>query len=184
MTPTETEALYLKHADDLRTLLDRDDALALLGENVSILSEAGLWFWDSGNGPIHSRWEIPASVALAALTEFWRDKLENQHGVYFDRGRDTAQWEALKATRFGRQPLWLNSQGQWFLCNGTTFKSFPQAICAAVHALAEEKRKAQKPRPSDAALRAARRLCQRTIMQTEALVAQIIDEELAKRPKE
>jgi len=131
---------------------------------------------------------IYTPVALAAFSEFWRDRLEKEHGVLLVvRGpEDSIAWLCLRPIP-GHGSLALDGQGQWtpFMGIGccAPFHSLPEAICAAVHALAEDKRKAEKPKPSDAALRAAERLYHaRAFPNQDAMVAAwaaIIDEEFA-----
>ena len=169
MKTQETEKLYLSHADDFRTLLGEESALAVLDDGpfapVSLFHKAGpsqpdgCWYF----GSVQRGWHLlPSSVALAAMTDSWRERLEKKFSVYTTRGRE-APWRAWRTTHHKgkRQATVLRPQG-FASCqegDGTPYDSLPELICAAVEALANEKRRSvcneaqvKKSSPIDAAI--------------------------------
>jgi hypothetical protein len=143
MTTAELEKLILEAAPGMRELLGRDgDSLAVWGELGLLPPDRHDNAWrviDYDGGGFVGR--MPNVVALSALVEFWRDRLEKEHGVIFVRCNKT-RWAALDndgsgclwGGKFKNQIGWLGKD-----C-GDTWETLPEAIVAAVHALAKEKR--------------------------------------------
>ena len=147
MTTEEMDALYLKHAPDFRELLGTRSALAVF-DDALLRAEDGRWFWAMANGG--SAWEIPRQMGVAAVTEFWRERLEKEHEILLaPRLTQRPVWFVLRACRTGKDENVLSPDGTWQPFNykqrDACYKSLPEALCAVVHALAEEKRAAEKP---------------------------------------
>jgi len=184
MTTEEIEALYLKHAEDFGYLLGAAGAggeLAYFHGGVVLtcvetVSRETCWahrrrewhvFFNCGKSI------IAAPFAVAAMTECWRERLEEEYGAIIGRTGD-GNWRA--------------DRGFWgvtsrFSVKVPTCRTLPELICAVVKVLAGEKRKAEKPKPSAAAMRAAGRAI--GALQTNGILvgpwiettAAIIDEE-------
>jgi len=132
MTINEIEALYIEHAPAFRELLGvlpEGPALAIIDEQ---LHHVLLW----GVGGFSNRWAlsagassftvIPASLAVAAHTEAWRERLEKP-------GSDAG------FLRRGSQ-LVVYAHGEYV----GIYDSLPEAICGAVEALVAHKRAKDK----------------------------------------
>ena len=238
MTTAETEKLYLAHADDLALLLGvarsgkaqtlNEDCVAMLGACPLIARrdpdgtlKDWMFAYPRTPGPTSQAFSVATEIAVAALTDSWRDGLDKAHGVFInvessiiglpERHMDTsyticranpasgtAPWrELILVERPSGSPTVAPTEYDWQQPSGrflaALFRSMPEAICAAVHALAEEKRKAEKPTPSTAAVRAAGRILQGAYFAAsdgtladelrqneEKRIAAIIDEESAK----
>jgi len=162
MTTEEIEALYLKHAADFRCLLDCSEKEAYVTkwiENVVLRPpKRSRDRWQADDLDTGGFVSLPSQVAVAAMTESWRDRLEKEHRValeYDGRGYSPTRYVPHYRQVFcGGRFMFLAEA-----CGPTGYTDLPKAICAAVHSLAEEKRKAEKPKPSAAALRAAEQIC-------------------------
>jgi hypothetical protein len=196
MQTSELEKLTLDAAKDMEFLLSGGGALAEWTERDG--GATCLWHRDG-------RWQtafisaIPINLAISALIEFWRNRLEKEHGVWIDSIPRQEGVRFLPRNCRSTDPL------------SESWSTFPEAIVAAVRALAKEKREKAIPRcprcgeqlspasacpvcffgtkpnadhtalvPSPAAMRAARRLVgvQGTRVQQAAA---IIDEELNRK---
>ena len=158
MTTKEIEALYLRHADDFRMLLglSADGPVAVCDLEYLWPPRPGRGWTDGATNDVYS------GVALAAMTEAWRERLEKKFSVYTTRGRE-APWRAWRTTHHKgkRKATVLRPQG-FASCqegDGTPYDSLPELICAAVEALANEKRRSvcneaqvKKSSPIDAAI--------------------------------
>ena len=169
------EKLYLRHAEDFRALLGTapgTGAVAMV-DNRDLEAPAqvgGTWFQRLRGGAC--RENLHSSIAIAAMTEAWRERPETEHGVVLYRSSHTG-WRAQEDGEL------LDDTGCWVgpEYNYATFISLPEAICAVVEFLAKEKRAAQKP--SAAAMRAAKRILEAQAGVNPPAIARIIDEELA-----
>jgi len=121
MTINETANLYIKHADAFRTLLNEKKALCRLSDNTILYYDEGqgLWLHAHGGGLSGPR----AALAVAAMTEAWRERLNTRHNIWFETD-DSGTW---------------HDNGPW-KPTGQYWASLPEAICARVEALAAEKR--------------------------------------------
>jgi len=161
MNTQEIEKLYIEHADDFRELLGTTvaSAMAIFDKRVLVYNHCG-WFAkaeDEFTNP------MPVSLAVAAMTEAWRERLEKEHNIQFEPiGREVTNdyrrppidrrstWilEGWQITVLGDSPKYL-SNSTWCDFGGKPvrydklYKTLPEAICAAVKALADEKRKAK-----------------------------------------
>ena len=124
MTTDEIEALYVEHKQYFRDVLGSsataDGAIAIIGDElVEIEHTEGRWFsYVPGDGirPLN------ASLAVAVMTEAWRELLEKEYKCEFGRG----------------------SKGEWLWYGHGTYDSLPEAICAVVERLVAEKREKAK----------------------------------------
>lgn len=128
MTTEEIEKLYLDAAEDFRVLLasngpDNYFAVGQAGDCL-ITAEALLYSNDAYGWMIRDRiaiggpWlPIQAAVAVAAMTESWRERLERACGL---NQREDGGWS------------WTSHE--------KLYQDLPEAIVAAVKALASEKR--------------------------------------------
>lgn len=163
------ESLYLEHADDFRTLLGQGHKMAIFAGGGFLWCEDGRWYWQGAVNRTH--WQVAPDLAICAFTEAWRERLEREHEVCLLRTRPAVrqnyiqpppvysqwfvertstvpyrllcrdgQWRSESALRFERPFLTPVEQGDDGLLG---FASLPQAICAAVAALAKEKREAE-----------------------------------------
>ena len=157
MTTEEIEALYLKHKEDFRRLLDQGEALAAF-DGCLLYAEPGCWVCEETDG--RPRPDVFPSVAIAAMTETWRDWLEKEHGVRLLRGsypfnlvnREVPVWAAQSEDRLLCVKGWkLEAEMEKYSSEYLFMRvwvSLPEAICGVVEFLAGEKRKqAEKPGP-------------------------------------
>ena len=176
MTTDEIKALYVEHKqyfmDVLGSSATADGAIAIIGDElVEIEHTEGRWFsYVPGDGirPLN------ASLAVAAMTEAWRERLEKDAQIRRLR-LDRGMWEC----NVGREPRHIE----------LLYPSLPELICAAVEILVAEKREKAKA-PSDVATRAASRIapCHKIMAgkinvsadDWQSIIAAIIDEELKK----
>jgi len=192
VTTDEIEKLYLAHADDFRLLLGKGDVLAEFGKcelSYSRNHQQWMLLWPS-HGKGDTTWSLPSpEMSVAAFTESWRDGLEKEHGIFFTPGIPSG-WRVARFQKDANPAyvIWLRTDGAWSDMGSRDFPTYPAAICAAVHALAEEERKVANPAPSPAAVRAAERIADlgfRALggdhrQKFNAQSAAIIEEELAK----
>jgi len=140
MTTAEIKALYLKHAEDFRYLLDTT------GRVVASIGESGLWLPKDGRGWTDAYGiEIYSPIAIAAMTESWRERLDKEHEVALAPGG--GGFSAYRKDPNG-QSEGLTLSKEWSRLLGTppwVFDSLPEAICAVVESLAAEKRKNENP---------------------------------------
>jgi len=184
MTTQEAENLILKHADDFRTLLGAGLSLAVFGDIHLVTEQDNPWLALMASGPDTIEEHIPIMIAIAAFTESWRDRLESEYGV-----RMVICGPQLFPVRGGQHLLHgadgfspaITSQGT---PRQIGFRMMLHAICATVAALAKEKRAAETPKPSKAAIRAAERWIGMAISDDSsgfvAKLATIIDDEFRK----
>jgi hypothetical protein len=167
MTTAELEKLILSTADDMRFLLGSDSHVVARWGNVELRTPGDnvYWslLWHKSDG--HQRTIEPTEIALAALVEFWRDRLEKEHHVFLTRDIGTVlPYAVFRAGAPRASGTWLSQDGTWQRVSGFPSYSYPEAIVAAIHAVAKEKRKEEKPAPapptspSPAAVRAAERV--------------------------
>jgi len=124
-----TEELYIEAGPDFRELLGHKDAIAMIaGDKLFYFGEHGKWSF-AGAGC------TPAHIAVAAMTESWRERLEEKHGLYFYRERNNPRISPLRWLAESKQ------HGNAILA-GADF--LPEAIVAAVKVLAAEKREKAK----------------------------------------
>jgi len=125
-----TEELYIEAGPDFRELLGHKDAIAMIaGDKLFYFGEHGKWSF-AGAGC------TPAHIAVAAMTESWRERLEEKHGLYFYRERNNPRISPLRWLAESKQ------HGNAILA-GADF--LPEAIVAAVKWLAAEQRAKAAP---------------------------------------
>ena len=147
MNTQEIEKLLIEHADDFRELLDTP----ITGMMAKFADGQPLFYTEECQWHMGHVGTIPASLAVAAMTEAWREKLEKMHDVRIRQ--DVDRYEVSRYKRDGimlpcMEYLHKTGNGWWSCRHGhfpgeCSFNSIPEAICAAVKALAAEKRKAQ-----------------------------------------
>jgi len=124
MTTDEIERLYIKHADDFRAMTG-GSYMADLGDLAIVYSGTGL-VWSTVCRGVFT--EIPAALAVAAMTEAWRERLEKEYGMPLCHAPE-------RKTLLGNKHFLSNTKWHDFCA-----KTVPEAICAAVAALAAKKR--------------------------------------------
>jgi hypothetical protein len=168
MPTAELEKLILSVADDCLLLLGQqprnnppltlnEDCVAMMGDCPLIARRDAdgtlrdwMFVYSKTSTSVRNAFSVATEIALAAFIESWRDRLEKEHRVVVTPLRtgdnSPAQWLALHV-----------NEKNW-LPYDSGYVTFPEAVVAAVRALAKEKRKASKPAPSPAACRAASKL--------------------------
>jgi len=169
MNTKQIAELYLGAAADFRELLRVKGTYVMAIDGAShkesqhrhyLAKDNAGWFCSDKDGISNTR--ISEWFAVAAMTESWRERLEEKHGVWFDcpmeerwvvskmgefvpmRGIGTAQ--VLQNGVFATAGVYKTARGQTGRDEGTVFKSLAEALCAAVKALVAEKRAAGEAR--------------------------------------
>ena len=142
MTTSEIEALYIKHADDFRLLLgfaeDSPCRMAVVGDlDLSYAPKMKAWLVTGLAGTTVG---THAALAVAAMDSAWRERLEKEHEVLMLRVGHSwfpvrHDWPIHPDTNNFRPAVGFIGRD----C-GTGWDTLPMAICAAVAALAAEKR--------------------------------------------
>ncbi len=149
MNTAELEKLILDHAYDFRTLLGPGVALAAWGKARLLGSDTGSG-WIAGDDVANAA-PILTPIALSALIESWRDRLEKEHGIVVAERlfNGLTEWICLRTNHDDGRTLAMAERGLWvpFLAGRgwNCWRSLIEVIVAAVHALAEEKRQKEKP---------------------------------------
>jgi hypothetical protein len=174
MNTQEIEALYIAHAADFRELLGRKQLVAEIGDGVSltILGEPTSPAWHV-LGCAEDCSHIPTVLAIAAMTEAWREGLDREHGIFIAR-RSHYDTEAVDVFNHRRGLAVLDDgydilriknghleqllpQIGWVRSDNAPGRrsqsaaSVPEAIVAAVKTLADEKRATRAGRDADIA---------------------------------
>ena len=140
MTTAEIAALYIKHADDFRLLLPMTynrEAMCVIDNCILVYDrELGRWWEIRVEENMH---EVPAALAVAAMTEAWRERLWKKHDIWFHTSA-FGYWSPRKPIPDVDGSFKLDSGGAWAKNQTSSWLSLPEAICAAVAALAAEKR--------------------------------------------
>ena len=139
MNTTDIETLYLRHAEDFRALLGTapgTGAVAMVdNRDLEVPAQVGgTWFQRLRGGAC--RENLHPSIAIAAMTEAWRERVRAkfQCGLWaYDDGR----WGAYRLVGGVRKHL-LANQGFSVVGRRAQFASRPEAICSIVEALAKE----------------------------------------------
>ena len=136
MNTQEIEKPYIEHAADFRELMElprETDAIGSVGDEAICYSvKHAAWFSVKDSMP--GTFTMSVCVAVAAMTEAWRERLERKHGLYFYRERNNPRISPLRWLAESKQ------HGNVILAGAD---SLPELIVAAVKALADEKRKAK-----------------------------------------
>jgi len=162
LTTEQTEKLYIEHAADFRLLLgcseNNEETIAYFdGYNL-----AAPRLCDQHSDNIHlSSWSmrgyrIPTPLAVAAMTECWRERLEKQYGLHFHCCK--SGWATTR-----EDGLYLIG-GEWRKDKAGAilpYMALPEMICAVVKALVAEKSSVAKKVAESAILMAKR--CQSTV---------------------
>ena len=163
MNVQETERLILGTVDDFRTLLGGHGIAQI--DRYSIFppypGEARWFAKDAATGTSH---HLPAEIAVPAVTESWRDRLGKKHGVFIsinsavmglpaehmrpvytvsraDPPTGFGPWREVFLTEApSGSPNVRATELRWIpIVQGSScFDSLPEAVRAAVHALASE----------------------------------------------
>jgi len=139
MTTAEIEQLYIARAEDFRTLLGHDGTM--IHESVALFYDGTrLFIPEDGATEWHTLEKcLPTALAVAAMTEAWRERLRNEHSVtWHDDG--TVACAGKNAVAY------LKEDGGWSLNphDAVSFTYPADAYCAAVKALVAEKRKCER----------------------------------------
>jgi len=139
MTTEETAKLYIEHAADFRELLGNDDQrVAELGTAAIYLPGTGCmedsWPWRGANWS--TRYQLDTALAVAAMTEAWRERLQEKHSVVI-RSDGVVECVGQEVVAYIK-----DDDGGWSLNldEAISFTYAPEAICAAVKAMAAVKR--------------------------------------------
>lgn len=145
MNTEQIAELYIKHAADFRELLDLDLGYELANCDGVVIGYAN-GEWLAGNHLCSQ------PLAVAAITEVWRQRLEGKHGAMIRGGTDGLG--VLRKLGLGGYEYLDPKLSAFVLPNGCgspfpqPFASWPEAIVAAVEALANEKRAKAKEQES------------------------------------
>jgi len=140
------EKLYIEAATYFRELLGKDGDGACICRCGTVWMYipyddpmTDTWVWDSPEW--HNRRTLDANLAVAAMTESWRERLEKEYKVQFHIGNCVVECWRVKGGKL--QQLWANGQfveSAEPARDSHIFLSLAEAIVAAVKALAAEKR--------------------------------------------
>jgi len=124
--------LYSEHAKYFRTLLGRQWYLALMAElpGGSLLLLGSQWGWQCDRD--QTVYDVPESVAVAAVTEYWW-KVFAAAAYWIDVRKDGDVLAGKRGASFG------------------TYSSLPHALCAIAKQEAEAKLEREKPQYLDLA---------------------------------
>jgi len=146
MTANEIEGLCIRHADDFRAISGLAHSIAC-DWNETWLSwpiGGGSWGLQQKNRDVIG---LPSVIAVAAFTEFWRDRLDCQG------------YRLIPKCYMGRRGWVVGTADDPEGILGSLFyMSVPEAICGVVQSLAREKQKVESAKgyePSPEAVSAA-----------------------------